>query len=85
MNFSSSARPFRHTATLAGLAVMNGLITVATHILRNLAPKQKQLDTEKKKAGSSKLQQISAAASNYQERVAQLEERMDEFFLGYTM
>ncbi len=49
---SSSVRPFRHTATLAGLQIVNALITAATELRKDADTLEQQLQSEKKKKGT---------------------------------
>ncbi|KAF2205662.1 STAG-domain-containing protein [Delitschia confertaspora ATCC 74209] len=51
---SASNRPFRHTATVASLAVVSALCEVASDIVDNVAKKSRQTDTESKKTRVNK-------------------------------
>ncbi|KAF2466081.1 STAG-domain-containing protein [Lindgomyces ingoldianus] len=51
---SASNRPFRHTSTVASLAVISALCQAASDVLENTAKKMRQVETESKKARVNK-------------------------------
>lgn len=80
----SPYRPFRHTATVAALAVMTSMCEVARMQIETGAKVQRQLETEKKNKRPNK-----ARVAEFQSKVdendtikALLEQRLQDFFNG---
>ncbi|KAF1924157.1 STAG-domain-containing protein [Didymella exigua CBS 183.55] len=69
---SSANRPFRHTATVAALAITTALATVASEIVENTAKKMRQSESEAKKSRVNKAR-VSAANQEVEDYNAKLE------------
>ncbi|KAH6642019.1 STAG domain-containing protein [Boeremia exigua] len=69
---SSANRPFRHTATVAALAITTALASVAADIVENTAKKIRQSESEAKKTRVNKAR-VSAANKEVEEYSAKLE------------
>jgi cohesin complex subunit SA-1/2 len=51
---TSQCRPFRHTATIISLGIMNALCDIAREVTTSLTTSRKQLESEKKKKNVNK-------------------------------
>ncbi|KAF3053951.1 hypothetical protein E8E11_011960 [Didymella keratinophila] len=69
---SSANRPFRHTATVAALAITTALATLASEIVENTAKKMRQSESEAKKSRVNKAR-VSAANQEVEDYNAKLE------------
>ncbi|KAJ5782562.1 hypothetical protein N7457_004336 [Penicillium paradoxum] len=74
---TSQCRPFRHTATMISLAIMNALCDIAREVTTSVSTSRKQLESEKKKKNVNKgrVEAIQTAVSEGEQKV----ERLDEF------
>ncbi|KAJ5356729.1 hypothetical protein N7517_011338 [Penicillium concentricum] len=74
---TSKCRPFRHTATLISLAIMNALCDIAREVTTSVSTSRKQLESEKKKktVNKGRVEAIKTAVSEGEQKV----ERLDEF------
>ncbi|KAJ5121606.1 uncharacterized protein N7515_009567 [Penicillium bovifimosum] len=74
---TSNCRPFRHTATLISLSIMNALCSIAREVTTSVSTSRKQLESEKKKktVNKGRVQAIQAAVTEGEQKV----ERLDEF------
>ncbi|KOS38944.1 hypothetical protein ACN38_g10236 [Penicillium nordicum] len=74
---TSKCRPFRHTATLISLAIMNALCDIAREVTTSVSTSRKQLESEKKKktVNKGRVEAIQTAISEGEQKV----ERLDEF------
>ncbi|CAP95095.1 hypothetical protein E8E15_003160 [Penicillium rubens] len=74
---TSKCRPFRHTATLVSLAIMNALCDIAREVTTSVSTSRKQLESEKKKKTINKgrVEAIQKAVAEGEQKV----ERLDEF------
>lgn len=69
---SSANRPFRHTATVAALAITTALASTAAEIVENTAKKMRQSESEAKKSRVNKAR-VSAANQEVEDYNAKLE------------
>ena len=69
---SSANRPFRHTATVAALAITTALASVAADIVENTAKKMRQSESEAKKSRVNKAR-LSAANQEVEDYNVKLE------------
>ena len=74
---TSKCRPFRHTATMISLAIMNALCDIAREVTTSVSTSRKQLESEKKKKNVNKgrVEAIQTAVAEGEQKV----ERLDEF------
>lgn len=74
---TATCRPFRHTATIISLAIMNALCDIAREVTATVTTSRKQLENEKKKKSVNKgrVEAIQTAISEGEQKV----ERLDEF------
>ncbi|KAJ5800230.1 uncharacterized protein N7518_002298 [Penicillium psychrosexuale] len=74
---TSKCRPFRHTATLISLSIMNALCDIAREVTTSVSTSRKQLESEKKKktVNKGRVEAIQRAVSEGEQKV----ERLDEF------
>jgi cohesin complex subunit SA-1/2 len=74
---TSKCRPFRHTATMISLAIMNALCDIAREVTTSVSTSRKQLESEKKKKNMNKgrVEAIQTAVSEGEQKV----ERLDDF------
>lgn len=74
---TSKCRPFRHTATVISLAIMNALCDIAREVTTSVSTSRKQLESEKRKktVNKGRVEAIQTAVSEGEQKV----ERLDEF------
>lgn len=74
---TATCRPFRHTATIISLAIMNALCDIAREVTTTVTTSRKQLENEKKKKSVNKgrVEAIQTAILEGEQKV----ERLDEF------
>lgn len=74
---TANCRPFRHTATIISLSIMNALCDVAREVTSTVTTSRKQLESEKKKKSVNKgrVEAIQTAIAEGEQKV----ERLDEF------
>ncbi|KAJ5560963.1 hypothetical protein N7535_009160 [Penicillium sp. DV-2018c] len=74
---TSNCRPFRHTATIISLSIMNALCDIAREVTTSVSTSRKQLESEKKKktVNKGRVQAIQTAVTEGEQKV----ERLDEF------
>ncbi|CAG8054368.1 unnamed protein product [Penicillium olsonii] len=74
---TSKCRPFRHTATMISLAIMNALCDIAREVTTSVSTSRKQLEGEKKKktVNKGRVEAIQTAITEGEQKV----ERLDEF------
>jgi len=68
---STGNRPFRHTSTVASLAILTGLATVASDLVESAAKRQRQSEAESKKSRVNKAR-VSAADKEVDEITTKL-------------
>lgn len=79
---STGNRPFRHTSTVAALAITTALAEVAADIVENTAKRIRQSETESKKSRVNKAR-VSAAdqqTAEYNQRLQVVETALDDWF-----
>ncbi|KAE8444270.1 hypothetical protein EG329_000677 [Mollisiaceae sp. DMI_Dod_QoI] len=81
---SSPSRPFRHTATVASLALTSAMCRVANKEVEIAAKVQRQLEAEKKNKRSNKarISEFQSKVDENEQQKAVLEERIKDFFEG---
>lgn len=74
---TANCRPFRHTATIISLSIMNALCDIAREVTSTVTTSRKQLEGEKKKKSVNKgrVEAIQTAITEGEQKV----ERLDEF------
>ncbi|KAJ5102086.1 hypothetical protein NUU61_004308 [Penicillium alfredii] len=79
---TSKCRPFRHTATIISLAIMNTLCDIAREVTTTLTTSRKQLESEKKKktVNKGRVEAIQTAISDAEQRVEQLDGFLQDGF-----
>ncbi|CAL5873327.1 uncharacterized protein PFLUO_LOCUS7598 [Penicillium psychrofluorescens] len=79
---TAGCRPFRHTATIIGLAIMNALCEIAREVMATVSTSRKQLESEKKKKSVNKgrVDAIQKAVSEGEEKTERLDELLQDFF-----
>jgi hypothetical protein len=80
--YSSTYRPFRHTATLVALKIINQLCTVAekTRVELNNATRQINAEKTKKIKNNDRIRTLKRTHTTAQSRCKDLEEYLTEFF-----
>ncbi|KAJ5610979.1 hypothetical protein N7510_007698 [Penicillium lagena] len=79
---TAGCRPFRHTATIIALAIMNALCDIAREVMTTVSTSRKQLESEKKKKSVNKgrVDAIQKAVSEGEEKTERLDELLQDFF-----
>ncbi|KAJ5897619.1 hypothetical protein N7504_007907 [Penicillium tannophilum] len=79
---TANCRPFRHTATVISLAIMNALCDIAREVTTTLSTSRKQLESEKKKKSVNKgrTEAIQKTISEGEEKAQQLDELLQDCF-----
>ncbi|KAJ5165969.1 hypothetical protein N7492_006265 [Penicillium capsulatum] len=79
---TASCRPFRHTATIISLAIMNALCDIAREVTTSVTTSRKQLETEKKKktVNKGRVEAIQTAVSEGEQKVERLDELLQDGF-----
>ncbi|KAJ5367482.1 hypothetical protein N7541_001423 [Penicillium brevicompactum] len=79
---TSKCRPFRHTATMISLAIMNALCEIAREVTTGVSTSRKQLESEKKKktVNKGRVEAIKTAISEGEEKVEKLDEFLQDGF-----
>lgn len=79
---TASCRPFRHTATIISLSIMDALCGIAREVTTSVTTSRKQLDTEKKKKTINKgrVEAIQTAVSEGEQKVERLDELLQDGF-----
>ena len=79
---TASCRPFRHTATIISLSIMNALCDIAREVTTTVTTSRKQLETEKKKKSINKgrVEAIQNAVSEGEQKVERLDELLQDGF-----
>lgn len=79
---TSNSRPFRHTAIIIALAIMNALCDIAREVMTTVTTSRKQLESEKKKKSVNKgrVEAIQTAVSEGEEKIEQLDEILLDMF-----
>lgn len=77
---TANCRPFRHTATVVSLTMMNALCDVAQEVSTSLTTSRKQLESEKKKKSVNKgrVEAIETTISDNEQKVQQLDEFLQD-------
>ncbi|KAJ5246486.1 hypothetical protein N7468_001469 [Penicillium chermesinum] len=77
---TSNCRPFRHTATVVALSIMNALCDIAREVTTTVSTSRKQLESEKKKKSVNKgrVEAIQTAISEGEKKVEQLDEHLQD-------
>ncbi|CAO2655394.1 Nn.00g104580.m01.CDS01 [Neocucurbitaria sp. VM-36] len=79
---STGNRPFRHTSTVASLAITTALALVAADIVENTAKRMRQSEAESKKSRVNKAR-VSAAdkeVAEYNQKLQVVENALDDWF-----
>ncbi|CAG8050636.1 unnamed protein product [Penicillium salamii] len=79
---TSKCRPFRHTATMISLAIMNALCDIAREVTTSVSTSRKQLESEKKKktVNKGRVEAIQTAVSEGEQKVEKLDEFLQDGF-----
>ncbi|KAJ5697944.1 hypothetical protein N7488_011628 [Penicillium malachiteum] len=79
---SSHCRPFRHTATIVALSIMNTLCTIAQEVTTTLTTSRKQLETEKKKktVNKGRVDAIQTATTENEKKAQYLDDMIQDYF-----
>lgn len=79
---SSTYRPFRHTATVASLAVMSSMCRIASNVTEQGAKVQRQLETEKKnkRPNKARLAEFQSKIEDNEVTKGALEHHLKDFF-----
>ncbi|KAJ5654291.1 hypothetical protein N7490_001294 [Penicillium lividum] len=79
---TAGCRPFRHTATVISLAIMNALCDIAREVTTTLSTSRKQVESEKKKKSVNKgrVEAIQKAISEGEAKAQQLDELLQDGF-----
>ncbi|KUJ09959.1 STAG-domain-containing protein [Mollisia scopiformis] len=81
---SSPSRPFRHTATIAALAMTSAMCRVANEQIEVAAKVQRQLESEKKnkRPNKARVSEFQSKVNENEHQKAVLEHRIMDFFEG---
>ncbi|KAJ6065379.1 hypothetical protein N7444_001032 [Penicillium canescens] len=79
---TSECRPFRHTATMISLGIMNALCDIAREVTTSVTTSRKQLESEKKKKNVNKgrVEAIQTAVTEGEQKVERLDEFLQDWF-----
>ena len=79
---SAGSRPFRHTATVAALAIMNALCVVAKEVVGMSAKTQRQAEGEKKgkRANKGRVKELEGQVKQFTQNREKLENLMTTWF-----
>jgi cohesin complex subunit SA-1/2 len=79
---TSKCRPFRHTATIISLSIMNALCDIAREVTTSVSTSRKQLESEKKKktVNKGRVEAIQTAVTEGEQKVEQLDEFLQDGF-----
>jgi cohesin complex subunit SA-1/2 len=79
---STGNRPFRHTSTVASLAITTALATIASDLVENIAKRQRQSEAESKKSRVNKAR-VSAAdkeVDDFTQKLQVVDTALDDWF-----
>jgi cohesin complex subunit SA-1/2 len=79
---STGNRPFRHTSTVASLAITTALATIASDLVENIAKRQRQSEAESKKSRVNKAR-VSAAdkeVDEFTQKLQVVDTALDDWF-----
>lgn len=82
---SSSIRPFRHTATLAGLQIVSALTRVCARLREDIESGERQAAAESRKARGGREAALQEQLAAQREQLASVEGSMEEVFNGIFM